>query len=135
EAWSVSRYTGLAAAAGRLHRDYQCGEAGRQVHDFLWSELADWYIEMSKVRVRSADEAAAEATRHTLAYVLEGTLRLLHPIMPFVTEEIWQHLTSGHGRGPSGEPTRSVMVSAFPEPDERWDHPQAEADVELLLAL
>ena len=67
-------------------KDFQFGEAQRAVHDFLWNEYCDWYIEMSKIRLRSE---TGPSPLPALAYVLEKTLRLLHPFLPFVSEEIW----------------------------------------------
>ncbi|MFH1085816.1 MAG: class I tRNA ligase family protein, partial [Chloroflexota bacterium] len=96
--WIVSRYHALVAEATRLIEAYQLGEAGRQMYDFLWGEYCDWYIEMTKVRVRAdapgTDDGASEAddARRVLVYVLEGCLRLLHPYLPFTTEAIWQYL-------------------------------------------
>jgi valyl-tRNA synthetase len=90
--WIISRYHRLAAEMQRLLDAHQYGEAGRQVYEFLWGEYCDWYIEMTKVRLRGEDAAAADAARQVLVYVLEGCMRLLHPYMPFVTEAIWQYL-------------------------------------------
>ena len=90
--WILSRYHRLAADVTRLFDDYQLGEAGRQIYEFLWGEYCDWYIEMCKVRLKGEDAPAADAARQVLTYVLEGSLRLLHPFMPFVTEAIWQYL-------------------------------------------
>lgn len=90
--WILSRHNRLTREVNRLMEGYQFGEAGRQIYEFLWGEYCDWYIEASKVALYGDDEKAKERTRHVLVYVLERTLRLLHPFMPFVTEEIWQHL-------------------------------------------
>ncbi len=94
--WILSRYHRLVGEVQRLIDGYQLGEAGRQIYDFVWSEYCDWYIEMTKVRLRddaSAEAAASAATaRRVLVYVLDGCLRLLHPYMPFITEAIWQYL-------------------------------------------
>ncbi|MDQ6602763.1 MAG: class I tRNA ligase family protein, partial [Chloroflexota bacterium] len=76
----------------RLLEGYLLGEAGRQIYDFLWGDLADWYIEAAKPRLQGDD---APVVRQTLAYVLERALRLLHPFMPFITETIWQRLPHG----------------------------------------
>ena len=89
--WIVSRFHRLSAEATRLLDVYQMGEAGRQIYDFAWGEFCDWYIEMSKVRLQAGD-ASADDARRVLVYVLDGTLKLLHPYMPFVTETIWQYL-------------------------------------------
>ena len=90
--WIVSRFHRLVEEATRLLDLYQMGEAGRQMYDFMWGEYCDWYIEMTKVRLQADDQAAADDARRVLVYVLDGTLKLLHPYMPFVTETIWQYL-------------------------------------------
>ena len=90
--WILSRYHRLVGEVQRLMDACQLGEAGRQIYDFLWGEYCDWYIEMSKVRLKGEDAAQADSARRVLVYVLEGCLRLLHPYMPFVTEAIWQYL-------------------------------------------
>jgi valyl-tRNA synthetase len=90
--WIISRQHRLTAEVTQLIKDWQFGEAGRRIYDFLWGEYCDWYIEIAKSRLYGADEATRETTKQVLVYVLERTLRLLHPFMPFVTEEIWQHL-------------------------------------------
>jgi valyl-tRNA synthetase len=90
--WILTRYHRLVREVTRLIDAYQLGEAGRQMYEFLWGEFCDWYIEMTKVRLRGEDRAAADDARRVLAYVLEGSLRILHPYMPFVTEAIWQYL-------------------------------------------
>ncbi|MGI5916257.1 MAG: valine--tRNA ligase [Anaerolineae bacterium] len=90
--WIVSRYHRLVAETNRLLDGYMFGEAGRQIYDFIWGEYCDWYIEMTKVRFQGDDQAAADAARRVLVYVLDGCLKLLHPYMPFVSEAIWQYL-------------------------------------------
>jgi valyl-tRNA synthetase len=92
--------------ATRLLDSYQFGEAGKQIYEFLWGEFADWFIEASKVRLYGDDDEAKSTALHVLVYVFERCLRLLHPFMPFVSEEIWQHLPHG------GE---SLMVAPWPE--------------------
>src|SRR5207249_3974756 len=98
--WIVSRLNRLIVDATRLIEDYQFGEAGRQIYEFFWGEYCDWYLEIAKIQLRAADErgdrAARTATLSTLTGVLDHALRLLHPYMPFVTEEIYQQLP-GHG--------------------------------------
>jgi valyl-tRNA synthetase len=90
--WILSRHNRLIQNVTRLMEDWQFGEAGRQIYDFLWGEYCDWFIEMSKIRLYGEDDEAREAAQQVLVHVLDRTLRLLHPFMPFVTEEIWQHL-------------------------------------------
>jgi valyl-tRNA synthetase len=86
--WIVSRALVTAADVNKLLGDFQLNEAGRVLYDFLWSEYCDWYLEMAKVRLKDGDKSPLPI----LAYVLQASLRLLHPIMPFVTEIVWQHL-------------------------------------------
>ncbi len=93
--WILGRLSRTTAEVTRLLEAYNLGEAGRTLYEFFWSEFADWYIEAAKVRLQGADEAAKAPVRQTLVYTIERTLRLLHPIMPFVTEELWQHLPHG----------------------------------------
>lgn len=90
--WILSRYHRLVGEVQRLLEAYQLGEAGRQIYEFLWGEYCDWYIEMTKVRLKGDHTPRADEARKVLVYVLDGCLRLLHPYMPFVTEAIWQYL-------------------------------------------
>ena len=84
---------------------YQFAEAGKEIYEFFWNDFCDWYIELAKVSLYAQDEQAKLPTKATLIYVLDAALRLLHPLMPFVTEEIWQHLPH------SG---RTITLSAWP---------------------
>jgi valyl-tRNA synthetase len=112
--WILSRYARLTAEAGRLMEGYNFGEAGRQIHDFLWGEFADWYVEIAKVQLEQNSDTQ-QSTRAVLYTVLEGSLRLLHPFMPFLTEELWQYLT-GDGSTSSRYPDapRTIMLAAYP---------------------
>jgi valyl-tRNA synthetase len=98
--WILSRlHATMAEVTSALER-YEFGEAGRTTYDFFWNEFADWYIEAAKVRLQGDNEAGnpragAAPVRQTLVYTLERTLRLLHPIVPYVTEELWQHFPHG----------------------------------------
>jgi valyl-tRNA synthetase len=150
--WILSRYNRLVADVDRFMRAYNFGEAGRQIQEFLWSEFADWYVEVAKVQLEG-DAATQRATRATLYTVLEGTLRLLHPFMPFVTEEAWQYLTATGRRGDGAtgrqgdgavehddfahSPTRpvSIMISAYPVGDEAALDEAAERDFALVREL
>jgi valyl-tRNA synthetase len=105
--WIISRLDAVTDSATKLMERYLFGEAGRQVNEFIWNELCDWYIEASKVR---KDEGESAVTAQVLAYTLERSLRLLHPYMPFITEALWQQLPH------QGE---SIMVAAWPEAGER----------------
>ena len=90
--WILSRLARTTDDTTRALERFEFGEAARGLYEFFWSEFADWYIEAAKVRLQGTDEAAQAAVRQTLVYVFERTLRLLHPTMPFVSEELWQHL-------------------------------------------
>jgi valyl-tRNA synthetase len=100
-------------------------DAARALHTFFWSEFCDWFVEMSKPALKTAG-ADGEHAKQTLHYILEGTLRALHPFMPFITEEIWQKMPG------AGE---SIMVSAWPEPEASWRDDAAEKQMETLMAV
>jgi len=120
--WILSRLNRTIASATGLMEDFQFGEAQRQIHDFLWGEYCDWYIELAKIRLQVNDNSPLPV----LVHVLEKSLRLLHPYMPFLTEELWQHLKK-HIKLPG---TESIMVAAYPEVDEAMFDPAAEAEIE-----
>ncbi len=109
----------------RLLRAFNLGEAGRQIQTFFWDDFADWYIETAKVQLD--DEAQVASTRAVLYTVLEGTLRLLHPFMPFVTEAAWQHLT----RGATDRPD-ALIIAAYPQADTELIDDAAERDWDLV---
>jgi valyl-tRNA synthetase len=114
--WILSRHNRLISNVTRLMEEYQFGEAGRQIHDFLWGEYCDWYLEMAKIRLYGDDPQAADTSRRVLIHLLDRTLRLLHPFMPFVTEEVWQHLkgVGTRGPGPGEEWPEALMVAPWP---------------------
>jgi len=130
--WILSRHNRLIQNVTRLMEEWQFGEAGRQIYDFLWGEYCDWFIEMSKIRLYGEDEEARETAQQVLVHVLDRTLRLLHPFMPFVTEEIWQYLKgsgnqeireSGNQVGatpdspiPDSLITEALIMAPWPEP-------------------
>jgi valyl-tRNA synthetase len=105
-----------------LMEDYQFGEAYRQVYEFMWGEFCDWYIEIAKIRLRSNDKVTLPVP--ILFHVLETSLRLLHPYMPFITEELWQNLRNY--LSPEWQTTDSIIVAAYPEAEEAAIDPQAE---------
>jgi valyl-tRNA synthetase len=109
DGWIVTRLHETMADVQRLIDAYQLHEAGRSLYAFIWSELCDWYIEAVKVRLYA--DTPDPVVPQTLAYVLERTLRLLHPFMPFVTEELWQHLP---------HPGEALIVASWPEPGPRF---------------
>jgi len=124
--WILSRLHRLIANVNRLFDSYQYGEAGRQIYDFLWGEYADWYIEIAKIALYGEDQQARRRTLHVLTYVLDQCLRLLHPYVPFVTEEIWQHIPH------EGE---ALIIAKWPEADEAYYDDEAEDQMELVMNL
>jgi len=120
--WIISRCNRLTQEVTRLFDAYQFGEAGRQIQEFLWNEFCDWYIEMSKVRLYGNDIREQNTARQVLTYVLERSLRLLHPFMPFVTETLWQALPH---EGPA------LIVASWPS--EGWTDDEAEALMQCLM--
>lgn len=103
--WILTRLNETIEHVTQLADRYEFGEVGRHLYNFIWDDFCDWYIEMAKLPLYGEDEAAKKTTRSILAYVLDQTMRLLHPFMPFLTEEIWQHLPH------QGE---SITVSQWP---------------------
>ncbi|MBN1426966.1 MAG: valine--tRNA ligase [Anaerolineae bacterium] len=124
--WILSRLHRLIESVNRLFDSFLYGEAGRQIYDFLWGEYADWYIEISKIALYGEDTAAQSRTRHVLTYVLDQCLRMLHPFVPFVTEEIWQHIPHD---GPA------LIIARWPETDEAFFNEQAETHMGLLMEI
>jgi len=135
--WIVSRMNHLIAEVNQLFDSYQYGEAGRRINDFLWSEFCDWYIEACKIRLYGEDTPEALAARSTaqatLVMTLEKALRLLHPYMPFVTEQIWQHLKAAWPAG--SQWADSLMITSWPETDDALLDDSAEGDMALLMDL
>ena len=128
--WIVSRLNHVVNQVDQYLERFEMGEAQREVYEFLWSEFCDWYIELAKVRLRAGQEPSPQPV---LAHVLEKILRLLHPFMPFITEEVWQRLTGLLPR--EDHLPDSVMVSPYPTVDESRFDPQAEGEVGQLISL
>jgi valyl-tRNA synthetase len=126
--WILSRLNHTIASVTRLLDNYEFGEAGRQAYEFLWGEYADWYIEMSKISLNSSDPQVQARTAAVLVYVLDHTLRLLHPFIPFVTEEIWQNLKQAIGNTSWGE---ALIMAEWPKAGAT--DPQIDADMTLLM--
>jgi valyl-tRNA synthetase len=117
DAWILHRYNQTVSEVNRLMDIYELGQAARAIYDFLWSDFCDWYVEMSKIPLYNKDGMADSGkVRSVLTYVLDRTLRLLHPFMPFITEEIWQKLPH---RG------ETILLSAWPHYDESLNFPEA----------
>ncbi|MCL6451479.1 MAG: class I tRNA ligase family protein, partial [Acetobacteraceae bacterium] len=122
--WILSRLERTRAAADEMLGRFDLGEAARLLHEFFWGELCDWYLEFSKGCLYGREGEAAAAARRTLWEVLDRTLRLLHPFVPFITEEIWQHLPH---HGPS------LAVAEWPQPRPQDLDPEAESRVGLVV--
>jgi valyl-tRNA synthetase len=121
--WILTRLQETIADVTRLIDTYEFGEVGRLLYNFIWDDVCDWYIEMAKLPLYGEDEVAKKTTRSVLAYVLDQTMRLLHPMMPFITEEIWQHLPH------EGE---SITIASWPQKDESLMFADAVKDMDLL---
>jgi valyl-tRNA synthetase len=126
--WILSRLTQLTDQVTNLIESHQYGEAGRQIRDFLWDEFCDWYIEATKVRLYD-DEADKTTPRTILIAVLEQSLRLLHPYMPFVTEAIWQAFPNETKVG------ESLMMAPWPDVDEVWIDEESEDQMATIMAV
>src|SRR5690606_18696686 len=121
-----------AAEVTRHLERFDLGEGARTLYEFVWSELCDWYIELIKPRLYGRHgEESRRAAQHVLWHVLETTLRLLHPYMPFISEEIWQHLHRTTGT-PLPEP--SVMVAPWPQPA-GWRDAAVEQEMNVLIEI
>ena len=120
--WILSRVNTLAKDVTENMDRYELGIAVQKVHDFIWDEFCDWYIEIAKVRTykKQEDAASANAALWTLREVLTRALKLLHPYMPFITEEIFCALQGGED---------TIMLSRWPQYDGKWSFPQEEAAV------
>ncbi len=124
--WIVSRFNSVAREVTENLEKFELGIAVSKVYDFLWSDFCDWYIELAKVRLTGEEETSAQAARQVLVWVLSNTLALLHPFMPFITEEIWQSLPH------EGE---ALIVAKWPEFDESKHFPEAEGDMTKVMEL
>ena len=130
--WILSRLNRTIADVTRLMDDYQFGQAGTLAYDFLWGDYCDWYLEMSKLVLNGEDQAAKANTLETLVQVLDRSLRLLHPFVPFVSEEVWQHLKAAGGELAPFWP-EALIIAEWPEGGET--DAEAEARVGLLIEI
>jgi valyl-tRNA synthetase len=123
--WIVSRMHEMIARVRGHINEYRLDLAAQRLYEFIWNEYCDWYLELSKPILQKGSNEEQNATRYTLLHVLESSLRTLHPIMPFITEEIWQRL-----KAPLKIEGESIMLQPYPEAGDR-DHP-AEDDISWL---
>ncbi|OGB90041.1 valine--tRNA ligase [candidate division WOR-1 bacterium RIFCSPHIGHO2_01_FULL_53_15] len=123
--WILSRLNQTIKKVTTEIDAYEFGEAARALYDFIWSEFCDWYVELAKIRLYGQDEKAKAAVQSVLLEVLEKTLKLLHPFMPFITEEIWSRVASHE--------SKTIMLEAWPEMAEKAVDPAAEGEMERLM--
>ncbi|MBW4570178.1 MAG: valine--tRNA ligase [Tolypothrix carrinoi HA7290-LM1] len=127
--WILSRYNQVIKQTRNHIDNYGLGEAAKGLYEFIWGDLCDQYIELVKSRLqKDADPASRKVAQQTLAYVLEGILKLLHPLMPHITEEIWQTLT----QQPEDSP-QTISLQSYPEVETNLIDPNLEEQFELLI--
>ncbi len=129
DAWILSRLAKLTATVTQGIEEYRFGDIARELYGFFWNEFCDWYIELCKARLNEGGEGRLVAQRN-LVFVLDSALRLLHPVMPFVTEAIWEQL-------PHGDKSSALMVAQWPDPAEleQWVNDEAEQAIQLVVQL
>ena len=126
EKWILARLAKVAAEAQQHFADYRFDLLSQALYEFVWNEFCDWFLELTKPALNGDNAADAASTRHTLLYVLEAVLRLLHPLTPFVTEQLWQQVAPRLGIAAD-----SLSLRSYPTAEEfAGDYAQAEADVE-----
>ena len=126
DSWIFDRLNHTVSEVIRLFDDYQFGEAGRELYNFIWNDFCDWYIEMAKVALNGSDEELKTRKQENLIWILDQILRLLHPIMPFVTEKLW--LSMPHEG-------KSIMVAKYPTPHDEFVNDRARRDMAFLIEI
>ena len=122
--WIISSFNRVAKEITENLEKFELGIAAQKIYDFLWDEFCDWYIEIAKIRMNSDDAQTAQNAREVLVWVMTGTLKLLHPFMPFITEEIWQTLPH------EGD---ALIVAQWPEYCQEHDFPEAELEMQRIM--
>ncbi|MHB8157485.1 MAG: valine--tRNA ligase [Desulfocucumaceae bacterium] len=125
--WIYSRFQSVAGDVTANLEKYELGEAARILYEFVWNEFCDWYIELAKKRLYGADPLSRSTAQHVLADILKGVMELLHPFMPFITEDIWQRIPAHKGM--------TVMKAKWPVPDNNFRDQEAEKDMETLMEI
>ena len=119
--WLLTRLQQTISAVSEALDTYRFDMAAQTLYEFIWNEYCDWYVELAKTQLQHGDEAQQRATRRTLVRVLEVVLRLLHPIMPFITEELWQTIAPLA----NAKQTDSIMLAAWPQADSNLNNAAA----------
>ncbi|MCK5792674.1 MAG: class I tRNA ligase family protein, partial [Ketobacter sp.] len=129
--WIISRLQHTEQQVGKAIDEFRFDHASQALYEFVWNEYCDWYLELSKPVLNDADstEAAKRGTRRTLVRVLETILRLAHPFMPFITEEIWQQIGPMAGKA-DAEAGDTIMLQPYPQANTEQEDSAAEADIE-----
>jgi len=122
--WILSKYNDVVKSVTENLDKFELGIALSNLYDFIWENFCDWYIELVKPRLFDKENPTGKTAQYVLTYVLSNTMKLLHPFMPFITEEIWQHLPH------EGE---SIMISEWPEYDEKLNFPKDVESMELIM--
>lgn len=124
--WIFDKLNRVVKKVTRLFDEFQFGEAGREMYNFIWNDFCDWYIEISKVALNGTDEILKKHKQDNLVWILDQILRLIHPIMPFVTEKLW--LSMPHNG-------KSIMVASYPVAHSEFENHVAEQDMEFLIEI
>ena len=132
--WIWSEFERTVQEVCKAFEDYRLDNAANAIYSFIWNQYCDWYLELSKVQLNQGNEAVQRATRHTLVTVLEQTLRLAHPIIPFITEELWQKVSVVAGVR-SEDSVDSLMVQSYPVYDPAKVNTQADMTITELKAM
>ena len=122
--WILHRLREVSLSVDRALEKYELGEAAKSLYDFVWDEFCDWYIELAKIRLYRGDDREKYTAQYILIMVLKNILQLLHPFIPFITEELWQHLP---------HQGKTIMLAKYPDGKEMQEYPQAAEKMQLLM--